>query len=182
MRLRKLFILSVASLLLMGFTFSSPTDSKVIKPKIYFSQLDKSVKKEIECLIDNIHYEAAGESHTGKIAVAFVTMNRVNSGKYPSRVCDVIYQRDSRVCQFSWVCQNKTTVKNVLTLSHEMYYNYIRDLAISVYFYHDQMQDPTKGAIFYHADYVSPNWKKVKKTVTIGRHIFYKSKNDMRDI
>ena len=37
---------------------------------------------------------------------------------------------------------------------------------------HDNMKDNTKGALYYHADYVNPQWK-LKKTVTIGRHIFY---------
>ena len=33
----------------------------------------------------------------------------------------------------------------------------------------------TKGADHYHADYVNPYWaKSMKKTVVIGRHIFYK--------
>lgn len=33
----------------------------------------------------------------------------------------------------------------------------------------------TKGADHYHADYVNPYWsKKLQKTSTIGRHIFYK--------
>lgn len=178
MRLRKLITLSVVSLFLMGFTFPSSTDSKTLNISVSFNQLDRQVKKEIECLTDNIHFEAGNEPDLGKVAVAFVTMNRVNNKNYPNKVCDVIKQKDKNVCQFSWVCQKKTTAKNVLTLSQERYYNYIRELAMLVYLNHHQMHDPTKGAIFYHANYVNPKWKSVKKTTTIGRHIFYKPKKE----
>ena len=35
--------------------------------------------------------------------------------------------------------------------------------------------DITDGATHYHADYVSPAWRKSKtKTVEIGDHIFYR--------
>ena len=34
--------------------------------------------------------------------------------------------------------------------------------------------DPTDGALWYHADYVSPSWGRVfKRNGQIGRHIFY---------
>ena len=33
--------------------------------------------------------------------------------------------------------------------------------------------DGLKEALYYHADYVNPKWRKEKIT-TIGRHIFYK--------
>jgi N-acetylmuramoyl-L-alanine amidase len=35
--------------------------------------------------------------------------------------------------------------------------------------------DITDGALFYHADYVTPSWAKTKvKTVEIQDHIFYR--------
>ena len=41
--------------------------------------------------------------------------------------------------------------------------------------YSDPTTNYTKGADHYHADYVDPYWaKSMKKTVKIGRHIFYK--------
>lgn len=182
MRIRKLFTLSVVSIILFGCTFPQKTDSKQLQNIIDFYQLDVNDRREIECLTDNIHFEAGAESQQGKIAVAFVTMNRVNHPKYPSSVCDVIKQRDKKTCQFSWVCQKKTTAKKMLTNGHEEKYNYMRDLAMYVYLNYQKLHDPTKGAIFYHANYVNPNWKKVRKTVTIGKHIFYKTKPEVKDI
>lgn len=179
MRLRIFLTLSVA-ILLMGFTYAKTTDPKLKLNYVSYHSLDKNTKKEIDCLVDNIFFESGAEPHDGKIAVAFVTMNRVKSEGYPSSVCGVIKQKNNNVCQFSWYCQKKTTVKNVLTLSQESLYNYMRDIAMLVYFNHDKLkhEDPSKGALFYHADYVDPKWKNVKKTTKIGRHIFYRKKDE----
>ena len=48
--------------------------------------------EELECMIKNLYFEAAVESTAGKLAVAQVTMNRVNSERYPNTVCKVITQ------------------------------------------------------------------------------------------
>lgn len=40
-----------------------------------------------------VQVEAGGESYEGKLAVASVVMNRVNSSKYPNTISGVIYQR-----------------------------------------------------------------------------------------
>ena len=53
---------------------------------------DEWIQDELDCLAKNIYFEARGESLTGKIAVANVTMNRVEHHKYPSTVCGVVTQ------------------------------------------------------------------------------------------
>jgi spore germination cell wall hydrolase CwlJ-like protein len=40
------------------------------------------------------------------------------------------------------------------------------------------MIDPSRGSLFYHADYVSPNWRGLQKVTVIGRHIFYVKPED----
>jgi spore germination cell wall hydrolase CwlJ-like protein len=45
-----------------------------------------------------------------------------------------------------------------------------------MYANYEKMHDLTKGALFYHADYVNPRWK-LEKTAVIGRHIFYKERD-----
>ena len=59
---------------------------------------------EVQCLAENIYFEAASESFEGKLAVAQVTLNRVNSGKFAKTVCGVVKQKDIingvMVCQF----------------------------------------------------------------------------------
>ena len=55
-------------------------------------------------------------------------------------------------------------------------YQEAQDVAVYVYMNHETMKDNTKGALYYHADYVNPRWK-LQKTATIGRHIFYKERD-----
>lgn len=54
--------------------------------------------RDVECLAKNIYFEARGESLRGQIAVALVTINRVESTKYSDTICGVVYQKG----QFSW--------------------------------------------------------------------------------
>ena len=49
--------------------------------------------KQLDCLTKNIYWEAATEPFEGKVAVAQVTMNRVDSGRFGNDVCGVVYQK-----------------------------------------------------------------------------------------
>ena len=64
--------------------------------------------KELDCLTRNIYWEAASEPFEGKVGVAQVTINRMNSGKFADSICEVVYQKnvfyEKVVCQFSWYC------------------------------------------------------------------------------
>ena len=110
-------------------------------------------------------------------AVAFVTINRVRSGFFEKDICAVVKQKTNGTCQFSWYCENTTPASERLTGRAEMVYNGVRSLAAYVYVNHDKMEDPSKGALFYHADYVNPGWKNMQHLTTIGRHIFYNRKD-----
>jgi spore germination cell wall hydrolase CwlJ-like protein len=80
--------------------------------KIETQNIHLANNRELKCLADNIYYEAGNQSTQGKLAVAAVTINRVKSPKFPKSVCAVVYQRTKRVCQFSWVCEGKKTVRS----------------------------------------------------------------------
>ena len=54
--------------------------------------------RSIDCLARNVYYEARGESLAGQYAVAEVTMNRKAHPRFPSTVCEVVYQKEA----FSW--------------------------------------------------------------------------------
>jgi len=133
--------------------------------------------EELECMSKNIYFEAALESTAGKLAVAQVTMNRVNSKQYPNTVCKVVYQgrhyksglpvKDR--CQFSWYCDGKLDVPNIGAMWRES-----TEIAVYVLATPDLI-DITDGATHYHADYISsPKWADPRrKTVEIDTHIFY---------
>lgn len=58
---------------------------------------------ELDLLAAIIQCEAGGESHTGKVAVGAVIMNRIRSSQFPNTITDVVYQPR----QFSPVASGK---------------------------------------------------------------------------
>lgn len=127
-------------------------------------------EKHLLCLAKNIYFEAATEPFEGKVAVAQVTINRAESGKFPEDICDVVFQKtkffDRVVCQFSWYCEPGPKV--VRSNQH-----YIESELVAKKVLLENFRLPSlENAMYYHADYVHPNWNKPKIT-KIGRHIFY---------
>ena len=125
---------------------------------------------EIRCLALNIYFEARGESETGRLAVGHVVMNRVLSVRFPETVCDVVRQggelRRYR-CQFSWWCDGRSDKP-----LDKREWRKSAELALAVYW--GRTEDPTAGALWYHADYVNPSWRHdFVRGPKIGRHIFY---------
>jgi len=130
--------------------------------------------KQLDCLTRNIYWEAGMEPFEGKVAVAQVTMNRVESGKFPKDVCGVVYQKnvvyDKVVCQFSWFCDGSSKVKPI----HPAHWREAEEVAKKVLL--EGFRLPSmKNALYFHADYVKPQWGK-PQVGKIGRHIFYAEK------
>lgn len=131
---------------------------------------DKSRKKyskhEIRCLAVNIFHEARNQTIEGMKAVAWVTVNRTNSERYPDTICGVVYQRK----QFSWTI-NKPVIRD--WKSYFKIENLAKDFLNELQY---TESDPTNGAKFYHANYIKPpKWaRKFSRTAYIGDHIFYR--------
>lgn len=128
--------------------------------------------RHLECLTRNIYWEAAGEPFEGKVAVAQVTLNRSKHPDFPSDVCAVVHQKtkfqERVVCQFSWLCEKNHLTRPV----HKKEYDESAVVAKMVLLENFKL-DSLNEAIYYHADYVNPGWRKQKIT-KIGRHIFYR--------
>lgn len=155
-------------------------DTRNILPmKAPFKALSLEAQKQISCLAENIYFEAAHEPKDGKIAVAFVTLNRLRTGNYADSICGVVFQKTNGVCQFSWYCDPNVT-RQRLTIKNSPLYNEILEMSTYLYLNLHRVQDVTNGATFYHADYVNPGWQ-LKKEKQIGRHIFYKRNGDQID-
>jgi spore germination cell wall hydrolase CwlJ-like protein len=125
-----------------------------------------STKQDIICLAKNIYFEANNQSYVGQQAIAWVTLNRVYSGDYPTNICGVVFQYK----QFSWTIDGKhRNPRSVKKFSVAL------AAAISVYNNYGRVKDPTQGATMYHTVYIVPYWQKdYKPTVIIGDHIFLK--------
>ena len=149
---------------------------KLINTNFHF--LTPEAKRQVLCLANNIYFEARSEPVKGQIAVAFVTINRVQSDLFPDNICDVVKQKRNNVCQFSWYCETnpkRQYVKHLLTGTGSSLYNDSIDLATFIYANHDKLKDPSHGSLFYHADYVAPGWRKrMDKVAVIGAHFFYR--------
>lgn len=83
-------------LAVLTIVYTAPTLSREFITNATQKQVSVDYLKQIECLAKNIYYESAGESYEGKLAVAQVTMNRVNSGIFPRDICSVVYQKTDR--------------------------------------------------------------------------------------
>ncbi len=124
----------------------------------------------LDCLALNIYHEARGEPLDGQVAVAQVVMNRVGDAEFPGRVCEVVRQGGARPrdrCQFSWWCDGRGDRPDDLDA-----WIGSKDLARRILA--GSVDDPTGGALWYHADHVAPDWDMdIIRQAKIGRHIFY---------
>ncbi len=136
---------------------------------------EDDVRKDIECLALTIYFEARGEPRMGKLAVGHVVMNRARDRRYPQWICDVVRQGGEwprNRCQFTWWCDGRSDQPRERTAWQES-----KALARNIYW--GFSEDPTNGALWYHADYVAPIWRKAfGEGPTIGHHIFYRKEAD----
>lgn len=128
--------------------------------------------QELHCLALNIYFEARGEPLAGKLAVGHVVLNRVASPRFPKQICSVIKQGGDKRrhhCQFSWWCDGLSDKPaNKRAWQEAIFVAKMIKSGIT--------QDPTRGALWYHATYVSPDWSRdfaATAQLKIGRHIFY---------
>ena len=154
--------------------YTAPTISAEIITAVSQKQVSANMQKQVDCLAKNIYYEAGSEPYEGKLAVAQVTLNRVNSGKFPSDICSVVYQKTvdenlRTICQFSWTCMVKELVNKNKYVWEESYL--IAKRALTEPVLHDTIAQ--SNALYYHAVYVKPGWNKTKVVKQIGNHIFY---------
>ena len=130
------------------------------------------------CLALAIYWEARNQPTAGQVAVAQVVINRVNDDGFPDNVCDVVTQGPTyksnpdlpvrHMCQFSFYCDGKSDDPK----DHK---SWDKAKYLSWRVVHNQSVDISDGALYYHADYVAPNWSITKeKAVRINNHVFYR--------
>lgn len=152
------------------FAYNYKMESLKAEQNLESSTVTAEVRgNQLNCLTRNIYYEAGHEPFEGKVAVAQVTLNRVASGKFPSDICKVVYQKDNAIglCQFSWYCNGD--VKRPLNRAA---YRESEIVARQVLL-EDFRLPSLKHALYFHGTYINPGWKK-EKVATIGNHVFYK--------
>lgn len=125
---------------------------------------------EWECLTEALYFEARGETVAGMFAVAEVILNRVESPRYPASVCGVVRQGTGarNQCQFSFACDGQPEdIGN--PAAHALVGKVARAMLDGA------PRTLTDGAVFYHANWVSPRWAaSLARTAEIGEHLFYR--------
>lgn len=117
-----------------------------------------SSNKNLYLLAQLVHGEARGEPYKGKVAVAAVVLNRVDSSSFPNSISGVIYQRGA----FSVVDDGQIN----LSPNEE-----------SIKAARDAMNgwDPTGGCLYYYAPAKTTNKWMLSHSVKIriGGHAFF---------
>lgn len=86
----------------MGISSVAASGQRVVD----YQTLDKELKynlseEELDALLRIVEAEAGGEDEEGKLLVANVVLNRVESDKFPDTVTEVVFQQENGVTQFS---------------------------------------------------------------------------------
>ena len=181
--MKKLFLVCC---IIIAITF--PVSCSAFGKRVTYAPLSYDYVDEVKCLAQNIYFEARDQTIKGQIAVALVTLNRVESRQFPNTICKVIHQASrysngklkKHKCHFSWYCDGKSDIprdriawKVSKTIARAM----LRRTGANIKHFGKKwdMKDFLNGAKYYHRIDVNPYWNnKMIKVMTIGDHIFWK--------
>jgi len=151
-------------------------------PETDRSGIDGFKESERLCLSLNVYHESRSDNLAGRISVADVVLNRVDSKHFPDTICGVVHQAKTRVnwkgnvvpvrgmCHFSWYCDGLSDEPLEEGAWEDA--QIVADLALN-----GGWRGISEGATHYHATYVEPNWINDRGMVPIGRigqHKFYR--------
>lgn len=161
----------------IGIVRFAYVDRMLIEPaRVQVAQRDaaraRRRENDLECLAENVYFEARGEPLEGQYAVAEVTLNRTRADNFPHTICAVVHEtrwdanRGRFVADFSWTEQVGMSPQDGPAWKQAM--------AVASDAYDDLHEPLVPGALFYHATSIHPEWARIRKAVaTIGKHIFY---------
>ncbi len=174
------FVMVLVALILAvaGVIYFAYRDGTSIEPvRIEAVQRDEARAQQrvedLQCLAENVYFEARGEPLAGQYAVAEVTLNRTHARNFPRTICAVVHEtrwdpvRRRHVADFSW------TELGALTPEDGPAWKQAMAVANAAY---DELSPPlVPEALYYHATSVRPDWARSRRAVaTIGNHIFYR--------
>ncbi|MBD7941332.1 cell wall hydrolase [Brevundimonas guildfordensis] len=140
-----------------------------VPPTLDLKTPPRMPQNDLECLTQAVYYEARNESEEGQAAVAEVVINRSRHRAYPKSICEVVYQRNSRTCQFTFTCDGSIGRRPVNAVAWAR----AERIAREVHEGRSSSQLP-KNSVNYHANYVRPSWgARLARVRQIGAHIFY---------
>lgn len=134
----------------------------------------------ILCLAINLWHEARGTNLEEYYAISNVVMNRVNSNRFPSDVCEVIVQPS----QFSWTLVHDLDLPKLENPIDERAWDEI--VLFSKWFldayYSGGTYDITNGSTHYAKHEIKPYWSKNMDIELISHsHTYYREENKKKD-
>lgn len=120
--------------------------------------------KEYNVLLRIVEAEAGGEDITGKMLVANVIMNRVQNGRFPDTVTEVVYQKNANgKAQFSPTVNGRIDSVNVSQETVDAVERVLNG------------EDSSNGALYFRSVHSSGTWhdNALRRVVEHGNHIFY---------
>jgi N-acetylmuramoyl-L-alanine amidase len=166
-------ILAVAGIGYFAYLDGTPTES--VRNQAVQREVGSARRRanDLQCLAENIYFEARGEPLEGQYAVAEVTLNRRWARNFPYTICEVVHETrwdpNGRrfVADFSWTELGPLSPPDGPAWKQAM--------AVASTAYDDLHTPVVPGALFYHATGVRPGWSRNRTAVaTIGNHIFYR--------
>ncbi len=92
----------------LGIVAGAVSDRRVVSYSVLQNEyLYSLTEEELEILCKIVEAEAGCEDENGKLLVANVILNRMNSGIFPETVKDVVFQRENGVNQFSPIADGR---------------------------------------------------------------------------
>ncbi|HXB18345.1 MAG TPA: cell wall hydrolase [Steroidobacteraceae bacterium] len=171
-------LLALLLLAVAGVIYLAYRDGTSIEPvRIETVQRDEARARQraddLQCLAENIYFEARGEPLAGQYAVAEVTLNRTHARNFPRTICAVVHERRwdpvhrRHVADFSWTAQGPLSPEDGAAWKQAM--------TVANAAYDELSPSLVPEALFYHATSVQPDWARSRHAVaTIGNHIFYR--------
>ena len=139
-----------------------PLDVDTLAELVAATPRPADLDDELRCLAGAVYFESRGESLAGQLAVAHVVINRAKSGRFPKSLCGVVHQPS----QFSFVRGGRMPAVRQGT-------QWNNAVAIAQIAREGSWKNQAPGALFFHARYVSPGWRKTR-VAAIDNHIFYR--------
>jgi N-acetylmuramoyl-L-alanine amidase len=137
---------------------------KVVKPvktQIASMEISKYTEDEIDLLARLVRAEAQTEPFEGKIAVACVVLNRVESSQFPDTIKEVIYQRGQFQPVSNGEIHEPADEESIAAVKEAL--SDQRNLV------------PESSLFFYNPDIATSRWLDSRATtVVIGQHVFKK--------
>ena len=142
---------------------ATPKNAASLAELVRLHGAPSELNAEERCLAGAVYFESKGESLAGQLAVARVVLARTKSGRFPTSICGVVFQKS----QFSFVRGGRMPAINTGGV------HWRNAVAISKIALDGSWKSPVEGALFFHARYVSPGWK-LRRIGSIYNHVFYR--------